>query len=315
MTEQKLVTITNSWQPTMDMEHIVSVFLGSEDDRYLHKKSEVSLGHTDELCLENSADSSDNCYLEFVCSLGTGLCEICVQSNISIMEVFENVEGYLFTVKGQSATDDFMTCQLKFERPRSHISIKCLGQLSSIKMNCILLRVETVPIPVGRQGSLNIPKLRSIIADLNPETSERASSILDNIETYQKNHQTPIADMNCLLAAAQRSTSSGSNIAELLSSIGNKDSNVNNNEMYSTLQGICGHVTNLRPGPGGTNLNPLVSPESMDSMVKEQISQAESRILETVDERLQQMENRLASKLDVLLSTLSTVQVSDSKSE
>lgn len=62
-------------------------------------------------------------------------------------------------------------------------------------------------------------------------------------------------------------------------------------------------------------MNPLVSPESMDSMVKEQISQAESRILETVDERLQQMENRLASKLDVLLSTLSTVQVSDSKSE
>ena len=53
----------------------------------------------------------------------------------------------------------------------------------------------------------------------------------------------------------------------------------------------------------------------MDNMVEERISQAEARILETVDERLQRMENRLASKLDALLSTLSTVQVSDSKSE
>lgn len=314
MTEQKLVTVGNSWQATLSMDEAISIFTGSEDDQYLQKKDEISLNENTELCLTNPTDDpSECCFLEFVCAAGTGLHEICVRSDIPTMEVFDKVEGYLLTAKGHSPTDNLVTCSMKFERPRTHILVKCLRQEKNIKLQHILLRVESQPVPVGCQGLLNIPKLRSILEDLNPETSERASSILDNIETYQKNNQTPIVDMSCLLMAAQRSMSAGGNIADMLSTVENKNTCGNNNEMYSALQGICGQVTNLRPGPGGTNLNALVSTESVDNLVEERISKAEARILETVDERLQHMENRLASKLDALLSTLSTTEVSKSE--
>ncbi|GAB1603930.1 uncharacterized protein LOC115219282 [Argonauta hians] len=300
--------IQHSWLSEQDVMDNTEFYLGPIGDPYKEKKDSL------EKCADNriikvDKPNEDQCRFEMHCKPGFGIFEVCLCCNVAQFEVYDATEGYLFTKKGVPASSGLLFSVISFKKPRTSISIKCIGITSQFQMKGILIRLEEIVGPLKGYGHLNVSTLRDIISDLGPETSERARSILNNIETYQQSQQNQIADMSRTLKMANLN-SSQFDMSKVVSAFGEmlqkKDTSSSSTDQsnptstFSALQNICSEVTQQRNQQS-------VKTDAVDvsKLVEDRVSKAETRILETVDDQLKRLEDRLGSKLDALLNTIS----------
>ncbi|XP_050396134.1 uncharacterized protein LOC126814807 [Patella vulgata] len=192
-------------------------------------------------------------------------------------------------------------------------------------------------------NSINVPKLKCYVAELGDSVPENAKSLLDAIEQYQTNKATTVDDIKkqlCQENVCQDSSMAGmsrmmamfsqlnqnsarssqsateNQLFSMISSVQNGNSE-DKASMYSFLQNICGQVSSMRVPPTPStdsqirqevectsNVHVETNKDMAEAVVNDKLQAMEKQVLNQVDQKINDLEQRLTSKLDLILKGL-----------
>ncbi|XP_063963647.1 uncharacterized protein LOC129273602 [Lytechinus pictus] len=307
------------------------------------------------IILSNSDQSSPKpCMLQISCKPGAELLAISVVSNARHAEVNDNTDGYLSTARGQrlepearEGDDDDVMYKKEIKLDRSYNSVKLkfvsladknLLHLHHIKLTLTRSNGSRETPLQDRHGNINMDHVRGLLASQQP-ISDKAESLMNTIEQYQKNQSSVVQDLQAAVvgaAANQKSASSDlgmmGQMASLLSGFsrsgaqgqmaaspdvmlkmmssfeGGGGDSPGKESMYGALKMMCRGVTNMRlQEEEDANNKDKQDKEKCDEEEKnDEPSASQTSLGNHLESFLADMEAKMMSRLDAKLDAIQT---------
>ncbi|XP_038046372.1 uncharacterized protein LOC119720657 isoform X2 [Patiria miniata] len=233
MEQHQFVNVTSPWnvQGPYDINCILQIHQQDES-------SELPLASTHSIKLVPPPSTNDSdegttpsCQLVLTCRPCIAVTSIEIISNARHVELYDNLDSYCCTVRGERLEDggaDQQTglvsylanltaegplplCRLKF----LSLTDKC--QLALSRLRVTTTRTEGESYRMTGSRSIDMTKVRDIMSTLQQPIPDNVQSLMQTVEQYQKNQASVLEDFQ--QAATARLTSSGDSKASLASNM------------------------------------------------------------------------------------------------
>ncbi|BFZ02309.1 hypothetical protein BsWGS_05348 [Bradybaena similaris] len=218
---------------------------------------------------------------------------ITVISESRTLEISNDTDGYISTVRGKRINDDsensniiLYLCKCHFEESYTdlHIKFLSLGERTSFNLHSVVVSIvqQTEHTSVQPGESLDINKLRKDVDAMGSAVSDRAKDLLATMEQFKQNKLKNFEEMltgqqkikgqpfsplgqgytsimsNMLQSGALKSLFEGPNNERRVGDNGSPD-------MYSMLQAVCSSVTSMRAAESSRETDSFSVTASPDS--------------------------------------------------
>ncbi|ESO90368.1 hypothetical protein LOTGIDRAFT_164294 [Lottia gigantea] len=294
--------------------------------------------------LELSRTNNEDCQFEISCK---SLYKVAVEqfeivTEARVVELYDYTEGYLLSQRGvpvssQSSDQELykITCTLSTPIRKFYGKFKSMPNKDRVKVYKIKINVTTcddISLSENTGDTINVPKLKQLVAELGDEVPDNAKSLLEAMEQYQKNKVSTVDDikqqlcqesigqdtsmsglskMVAMFSQLNASTSSNQSPAASQNALFSMISSVQNGQqtdnegMYQFLKTICGQVTDMRaPIPSPTDTEELNKNEMRKSEILASGAASSTEANTKVDEKLQELEIQVLTKVDKKIDAL-----------
>ncbi|XP_041370705.1 ATPase PAAT-like [Gigantopelta aegis] len=224
--------VSFGWKTERDFHHVIDYCVEQPGETDRNSESNVNAlllpGRLDLFSESSDGEHSSVCTLKLKCKpmYKVAIKGLDIVSEARTLEIYDDIDGYLQSVKGvpiPGCEEDQMFYITSFEIKDSTTGIEIkflsLGERLSFQIRQIritLVQQETRP----DRSKLDMVRLKNHIAGLGSQVSDRAKSLFETMEQYQKNQQGVLGGVQNLLSMTsmcsdKESTMSG--LAGLLS--------------------------------------------------------------------------------------------------
>ncbi|XP_059166901.1 uncharacterized protein LOC131949144 [Physella acuta] len=327
-----------------DLEEKYSLSFGY--NKYVDTMNGIQLS-----CNKEVVESS-NCILtvQTLKSDSTRINGICIISESRTLEVSNDMDGYLTTIRGKQLFNcidkeeghkKLYLCKCLFDESYTNLTVKflSLGGSSFFTVTSLIIcldkQVENY-VHVSH-GAFDMTKLKKDVDKMGYTISDKAKSFLATMEQFEQNKVKSFGGL--LTSNHPATTSSKPVISDIMNSVLGQsamrsllgkspqlDSGSRGEEsnIYSMLQAVCGNVSQMRESSKKENINgSTFSPDSGNGSLSRTLSvdavdtdcnKDNKELLEIIDQKIQQAKTELQDTLAETAEKL-TLQIETAKSE
>lgn len=216
-----------SWQCDHDPTFLSSYTVIQNGDEW--SDTDDSVNHTDSSFI-TFRRNEHSCALEISCVCkphnGISIIGVEVRSQVHMIELYSDTDGYLQTIKGSKKEEDgSFCCKAKLEKAVDQLNMKFmgLGQTSSVRIYRLHLTIkqnlEKTGVSDSSTGMIDLSKVRGFLHSMGDSAPEGGTKLLQAVEDYQQSQLSHLGRLSSALGAGTTSSDSSSVLTNILTMV------------------------------------------------------------------------------------------------